>query len=68
LTTPEGATPKAVQAACWVAAIKIASPTEVEPKLMRAPAAVVAPVPPSAIEIGVETVDVSASTTLVPSQ
>ena len=47
-TAPLAADPVAVLAAAAVAAIKTASPTVVEPRLVLAAAAVVAPVPPLA--------------------
>ena len=55
-------------AAAVVAAVKTAMPIDVPPRFTRAPDAVVDPVPPWLMATGIDMVDVSASTTFVPSQ
>ena len=65
---PEAALRVARRASAVVAAVNTAIPIDVPPRLTRAPDAVVDPVPPWLMATGIDMVDVSASTTFVPSQ
>ena len=60
--------PRAARAVAAVADWNTEMPVDPPPRLILAALAVVAPVPPLAIEIGVEMPAVAALTTLVPSQ
>ena len=67
-TTPCGATPNADQAAACVEDVNTAIPVAPPPRLILAALAVVAPVPPCAIETGIAIPCVAAFKTSVPSQ
>ncbi len=66
LLAPEDAAESATRPAVALAATKTAMPVAVPPRLIRAPLAVVAPVPPSLMPIGVAMPAVAAFTKSVP--